>query len=255
MQRRTPLSIPESDPRACSQGARILALERSSLFGSLDHAQLHRVDAHASMRPMEAGEAIHLAGQPAERLHVIATGAVKLTGTTGEGTEVLLDVVGPGAFVGTLPNLGGRSYTDSAWALTAGCLLSFDAPGLEGVLREFPGVVRHALAAVGERLQIAQQRIQRAATSSARVRIAGTLLTLAEQLGVGEDERVLIDVPLARDDLASLAGCAAETVSRTLAAWQRDGVIDAGRRWVAIRDPAALAEVAGTTTSLRTPTG
>ena len=137
--------------------------------------------------------------------------------------------------------------------MTPGCLLSFTAGGFDAVLREHPSVAREALSAVGARLRAAQERIQRTAAASAPVRVASTLLVLAERLGVPDGERVLIDVPLAREDLASLAGCAPETVSRSLARWSRDGIVDTGRRWVALRRPDHLAEVAGVQTGLKVP--
>lgn len=255
MSRRSPLSIPESDPRACSLGARVNALARVPFFADLDHEALHRVDARSTMQGLGAGKAIYLAGQRADRLHVVATGIVKLTGPTPEGGEVLLEVLGPASFLGTLPALGGTTHAEDAWMLTAGCLLSFDAAQFDAVLAENPSVARRALAAVGARVRTAQERVRRSASASAPVRIASTLLVLAEQFGVEDGDRILVDVPLAREDLASLAGCAPETVSRSLAEWSRDGLVETGRRWVALRRPAALAEVAGVETLLTAPDG
>jgi CRP/FNR family transcriptional regulator, nitrogen oxide reductase regulator len=229
---------------------RVHALGRVPFLAGLDHEALHRVDARCGMRGIEAGEALYLAGHQAERLYVVATGALKLTGASPDGTEVLLDVLGPGAYLGTLPALGGATYAEDAWALTAGCLLSFTAAEFDAVLDEHPAVGRDALAATGARLRATQARVERLAAASASVRVASTLLVLAEQLGVHEDGRILIDVPLAREDLASLAGCAAETVSRSLARWRREGTIDTGRRWVALRRPDALAVEAGVATEL-----
>jgi CRP/FNR family transcriptional regulator, nitrogen oxide reductase regulator len=254
MPRRTPLSVPESDPRTCSRGARVAALGRVPFFRGLSHDELHQVDERAGMRGVDAAEAVYLTGRPARRLYVVATGVVKLTAVVADGTEVLLDVLGPGSFLGTLPTLGGDHYAEDAWTMTPGCLLSLEADQFEAVLAEHPRVARDALAAVGRRLQAAQERIQRGAAGSTQARIASTLLVLAERLGVVDDDRIVIDVPLAREDLASLAGCAPETVSRSLAAWRRDGFVDTGRRWVALRDPHALAEVAGVETSLGHPT-
>lgn len=245
MPRRTPLSTPESDPRACSRGARVNALARVPFFAGLDHDRLHRVDERATMRGVEAGEAVFLADHRAERLYVVASGAVKLTSRTPDANEVLLDVLGPGSFLGTLPALGGETYAEDAWALTAGCVLAFTGAQFDTILDEHPSVARSALAAVGRRLRTAQERIERTASASASVRIASTLLMLADRLGIDQGERILIDVPLAREDLASMAGCAPETVSRSLAGWSRDGVVETGRRWVALRRPDVLAEVVG----------
>lgn len=244
MARRTPLSTPDSDPRACSLGARVHALGRVPFFVDLGHDELHRVDDRAEMRGVDAGEAVFLTGHRAERLYVVASGAVKLTGTTPDGTDVLLDVLGPGAFLGTLPALGSETYAESAWALTPGCVLAFTGEQFDSVLDEHPAVTRSALAAVGARLRTAQARIERTASANASVRIASTLLVLADRLGVDQGDRVLIDVPLAREDLASMAGCAPETVSRSLAGWSRDGIVETGRRWVALRRPDELGAVA-----------
>ena len=240
----TPLSVPESDPRTCTRGARINALARVPFFAGLDHERLLRVDGRAIMRGMEAGQAIFLAGHPAERLYVVASGAVKLTGRTPDANEVLLDVLGPGSFLGTVPALGGETYAEDAWALTAGCVLAFTGGQFDAVLDEHPQVARSALAAVGQRLRTAQGRIERTAAASAPVRIASTLLMLADRLGIDQGGRIVIDVPLAREDLASMSGCAAETVSRSLATWSREGIIETGRRWVALRRPDVLAALA-----------
>ena len=255
MQRHTPLTIPESDPRACSAGVRVNALARVPLFAGLDHEELHQLDDLAVMHAIDEGEAVYLAGQSADRLYVVATGAARLTAATADGDDVLLDVLGPGAYLGTLPVLGGEVYAEDAWGLTAGCLLSFSADRLDTVLERFPSVARQALVAVGGRLQTRQERIRRTASASAPARLAAVLLMLAERLGRIEDDRVVVDVPLSRDDLGSLAGCAAETVSRHLARWRREGIVDTGRRWVAVRRPALLAEIAGTATTLPTPGG
>lgn len=249
MQRHTPLTIPESDPRACSAGVRIDSLARVPFFAGLDHEALHQVDGLATMHAIDEGDAVYLAGRPAEHPYIVATGAVRLTATTANGDEVLLDVLGAGAYLGTLPVLGGDVHAEDAWGLTAGCLLSFPAERFDAVLERFPSVSRHALATVGGRLHTMQERIRRTASASAAARVAAVLLMLAERLGRVEGDRIVIDVPLARDDLASLAGCAPETVSRHLARWRREGLVDTGRRWVALRRPEALAEVAGTETT------
>lgn len=253
MHRHTPLTIPESDPRACSAGVRVNALARVPFFRGLDHDAVHEVDDLAVMHALEEGEAVHLAGHPADRLYVVATGAVRLSTTSADGDEVLLDVLGPGDWFGTLPALGGQVYADDAWGLTAGCLLSFTADRLDTVMERHPTVARQALATVGGRLQTTQERIRRTASAAAPARVAAVLLMLAERLGRAEDDRIVVDVPLARDDLASLAGCAPETVSRHLARWRREGHVDTGRRWVAVRRPDRLAEIAGIETTLSAP--
>jgi CRP/FNR family transcriptional regulator, nitrogen oxide reductase regulator len=242
--RRSPLSSPSADPRTCTHDVRLASLARVPFFAELGPEALASVDARCDMRGMQAGQAIHLAGGPAERLQVVATGTVRVTAPAPDGSEVLLDALGPGAFLGGLPVLGEDRYAHDAWALTDGCLLSLTAPAFDAVLQEHPAVARAALGAVGARLRAANERIRRLASASAPARVASTLLVLADRFGVEDAGRVVIDAPLGREDLASLSGCAPETASRVLARLRREGTIDAGRRWVAVVDRAALEDLA-----------
>ncbi len=243
--RRSPITIPLADPHACGHDVRVRALGATPLFRSLAPEALAEVDRRCGMRSIDAGEAVHLAGRPAERLYVVATGAVKLTRPTPDGVEVIIDVLGPGGFLGALPALGEDTYREDAWALTPGCLLSLTTPDLDAVIAAHPAVARDALTAIGRRLREAQAAGERATSASVEARLAATLLLLAERLGRAHEGATLIDVPLSREDLASLAGCAPETASRVLARWQRAGVIRSGRRWIAVVDRSALATLAG----------
>lgn len=202
MPRHTQLSIPESDPRTCSRGARVNALALVPFFAGLDHDRLHGVDGRAAIRGVEAGEAVFLADHRAERLYVVASGAVKLTSPTPDANESCWTSSGRARSWGPA-GAGGETYAEDAWALTAGCVLAFTGVQFDAILDEHPSVARSALAAVGRRLRTAQERIERPASASASVRIASTLLVLAARLGIDQGERVLVDVPLAREDLAS----------------------------------------------------
>jgi CRP/FNR family transcriptional regulator, nitrogen oxide reductase regulator len=244
MARRSPITIPAADPHACAHDVRVRSLAAAPLFRSLDPAALAEVDARCGMRGVDAGEAVHLAGRRAERLYVVATGSVKLTRSTMDGTEVLVDVLGPGGFLGALPALGEEAYREDAWALTPGCLLSLTTADLDAVMDAHPTVARDALRALGQRLREAQAAVERSASAPVEERLAATLLLLAARLGRPHDGAVLIDAPLSREELASLAGCAPETASRVLARWERAGHVRTGRRWVALVDRPALEELA-----------
>jgi CRP-like cAMP-binding protein len=76
-------------------------------------------------------------------------------------------------------------------------------------------------------------------------RIALTLLRLASQIGkqIQEDGPV-VELPLSRQDLAEASGSTMFTVSRTLAEWERQGLIDASRGRVVIRNPHGLVQIA-----------
>ncbi len=242
--RRSPVVLPEPDPHSCTVGMRHEVLARTPFLAGLTAAEIDVINEQVQVRNYEAGEAVYHAGRPARRLYVVAVGTAKLSRPTLEGREVLLDVARPGDFLGALPVLGEDEHQESAWAVTALCLLSLAAADFDAILDRHPSVARAGLEVVSRRLRDAQARIHRLSAATAEQRVAAALALLAERAGRPSSGGVLIEVPLARDDLAAMTGSASETVSRVLSRLRRDGVVDTGRRWVRILDPAALATLA-----------
>ncbi len=234
--RHTPLQIADADPRTCTHDVRVRALARTPLFADLDERALIDVDARCGMRSVDAGEAIYRAGQPAERLYVIAQGAAKTTRTTQDRRELLSEILAPGDDVGVLPALGETHYPDSAWAIVPTCLLTLTNANLDDVLRRHSSVARAGLTVVSTRLRDSQATAHRLAAATTEQRLATALLLLADRLGVRRAGGTLVNAPISRDDLADLAGCAPETASRLLARLARDGIVETGRRWVRITD-------------------
>jgi CRP-like cAMP-binding protein len=241
-----PLTSPCAVPHTCSPEVRLKVLARTPFFRMLDQAALAEVDRLFSSRGYAAGEPVYRAGEPASELLVVAVGTVKLSRPTLSGQTVLLDVLAPGDFLGMLTALGEAAYPETAEALTTACLLRIGADDFRTVLGRHPQVALAALDGVSRRLAEARRTIRRLSTGTVEQRVAATLLTLAARVGVRENGRVLLQVPLTRQDLAAMTGTTTESVSRVLSRLRGDEVLETGRRWVAIRDREALAARART---------
>ncbi|WP_217913295.1 Crp/Fnr family transcriptional regulator [Miltoncostaea marina] len=240
----SPLTAERADPHVCTPDVRVRALARAPMFAALAPDALADVDARSRTVAFQEGERIYHALDPAERLHVVVTGAVKLTRLGPGGRAVLTDVLVSGEFAGALPALGQERYGEDAWALTGTCLLVFGAREVDDILRRHPSVALAALAAVSGRLAAAQEAIRRLSTASVEQRLAAVLLMLARKVGRPDGEGVLLHAPLGREDLAAMAAATPETISRELSGLRARGLVDAGRRWVRLRDVAALEAVA-----------
>jgi CRP-like cAMP-binding protein len=82
------------------------------------------------------------------------------------------------------------------------------------------------------------------ATERVERRIAHALLRLVRQAGRRVEAGVEIDFPLSRQDVAEMTGTTLHTVSRTLSAWESQGIVESGRQQVVIRKPHALVAIA-----------
>lgn len=227
----------------CSIQGRLAILAGVPFFADLDPAALAEVNARCRDRAIAPGNVVYLAGSPADHLFVVAAGEIKLVRYSADGQEVVVDLLGPGDACGSLAVLGDATYPDSAVAHSSACVLAIGAADFADILSRHPSVAQRAVVWLAQRLDSARAGVQRMVTHSAEARVAAVLLQLADRLGETSDGATLIQLPLARSDLAAMAGTTPETASRVLAAFRRLGYVRTGRRWVAIADRAALAAV------------
>lgn len=243
--RHVPLRSTCAEPHSCPAPVRLRVLRQVPIFADLSEADLVGLDRRMTSLAWSEGEHLYDAGEAAEHLYVIAAGQAKVYRSTPEGQEVVVDLVGPGDLVGGLRTLGTPTYAETVETLTTVCALRIGAATFGAVLEEFPAVTLRVLQDVATQLGRARATVTEQASGSVAERVAATLLRLADKFGQPGPGGVLIQVPLSRADLAGLTGSTPESVSRTMSRLRRDGVVESGRRWTAVRDRARLEALAG----------
>ena len=244
--RKTPLEQEDITPHMCSPEMRLQILGQVPFFAGLPEAEIQAINRSFREQGFEPDEMLYFTGDPAERLYVVAAGKVKLIQHSDRGKDILLDLLSPGEFFGSLSPLSGETYTETAQAQTTVCALEVGKDEFQKILRDHPRVALVVLELVSQRLKAAQEMVRQISAYPVEHRIASTLLRLAEKFGVqqelGGQKKLawLIQAPLSRQDLAGMTGATPETVSRVMSQFQKDGLIDTGRQWVAIMDRAGL---------------
>lgn len=243
--RHVPLRPMCAAPHSCSPAVRRQVLEQVPLFRGLDAEELRDVDARMTSLAWSEGEHLYSAGDPAEHLYVVASGRAKALHLAPDGGEHVVDLLAPGDLVGGLQMLGSVEHGETVRAMTTLCALRVDTTDFRRILLEHPEVAVRALEMTADRLQQARSALSSRALAPVPQRVAEVLLRLARKFGQRRaDGAILIELPLSRADIASIAGSTPESVSRAMSRWRTEGVIDSGRRWTEIRRPARLEEIA-----------
>jgi CRP-like cAMP-binding protein len=243
--RKTPLEPEHIEPQMCTIDLRLTLLHRLPFFKGLSHGAITEINPLFREQGYETGETIYYAGDRAVRLFVVAAGKVKLLRHALTGQEVVLDLLVPGDFFGSLPVLGEDTHPDTAQAHTTCCALTITGDDFQTILGRYPQVSLALLEIVSSRLREAHEVIHQISASPVESRLAATLLKLAVKLGEEQDGELLIQLPLSRQDLADMTGATVETVSRIMSQFRKQKLIRSGRGWVAIINCAALTEIAG----------
>jgi CRP-like cAMP-binding protein len=232
------------EPAACSVDLRLSILQQVPFFANLSSAEIGAINEQFREYGFQPGESIYFSGETATHLHVVAAGQVKLLRHSVSGQDVLLDILKPGDYFGSLATLAGEAYPDTAQAQTAVCVLSISSGDFRASLQQYPRVALAVMSRTARRLQETQEMVRRLSVNSAEQRLAAVLLKLADKLGEATDEGILIQMPLSRDDLAQMSGTTAETASRIVSQFQKEGLVHSGRQWLAITDRLRLESIA-----------
>jgi CRP-like cAMP-binding protein len=228
----------------CSVDLRLKIISHIPFFSGLKHDDLEQINRLFRERGYATAETICFAGDPAEHLFVVADGRVKLMRHSLSGKNVLLDMLTPGEFFGSLSALGDDVYPDTAEAQTQTCVLSINADDFRRILEKHPKVTLKVVDIMSARLRTAHERVRQLSALPVEGRIANLLLILSKKFGKPDDVGLLIQSPLTRDDVAAMAGTTSETASRVMSQFQKAGLIQTGRKWVSIVDQHALERIA-----------
>ncbi|HET8865622.1 MAG TPA: Crp/Fnr family transcriptional regulator [Gracilimonas sp.] len=232
----TPLKDYAPDGHHCSLELKTSKLGMVSFFLDLKQEDLDEIVKRFSATHYREGDEIYYQGEPAHYLRVVVEGAVKLFRYTDEGKDVVLDILNPGSYFGSLKLLGSDVYTESTVAQSDCCILSIGLKDFREILQEYPSVGIAILEMSAEKLRSSQEQIKQLTTQPVEKRIANILLTLSEKFGENKEEGTLIQLPFSRKDLADMVGTTTESASRVMSNFQKEGIIETGRQWVAIKD-------------------
>jgi CRP/FNR family transcriptional regulator, nitrogen oxide reductase regulator len=175
------------------------------------------------MRGYEKGEVIFHEGDPADRIHFVHVGRVKIVKSAG-GRDVILEILGPGEPVGAVAVFERRPFPASAIAIEPSGLLSIPEREFFALLENRPEMMRLVLAGLTYRLMMVNKRLADM-TGSAEYRAARLFLTLADRVGLPKGESVVIPLTLSRQEIADLIGTTLETAIRLMSRWQKEELV------------------------------
>jgi CRP-like cAMP-binding protein len=223
---------------------------RAPLFRGLPAEACAELVRLARERRVVRRESFYLQDEPADDVHVLCAGRLKMTQVSCEGEQAILRLTGPGEAFGALEALGGGQYSTGAEALEASHALVWDGQALAEMGERHPVLLRNMLRITAERTRALERRWRELATERVPLRVANTLLQLLGQVGRPVDEGTLVG--LSRDELAQMTGTTLFTVSRLLGEWQAHGLVIPRREAVVVTDAVGLAALlTGSATRVR----
>jgi CRP-like cAMP-binding protein len=217
-------------------------LRSLSIFRGLDPPALEKVAALSRFMTFEAGQRVFDAGGKCDAFYAVREGGVKLYRLAGDGREQVMQHIGPGRTfaeaallsLGVFPVSAAATETPTVVATIRG------GPFLE-LFREDEGLARAMVAALSSRLHLLIERVEELTIANAAARLARHVLKLPAK---GPADKPVVELPMAKKDLAHHLAITPETLSRLLRRWQDRGLVISDRRELTILDPQRLLAIA-----------
>jgi CRP-like cAMP-binding protein len=213
---------------------RLAALRCCALFANGEQSLLQKAVQRSIAKSLSRGEVLFREGDPSVHISLVIRGRIRLRQIGGQGEEIVVRYVGPGELTALVSLFRGKPYPVTANAVEPTAILQWTRDALEGLFKENPRLAMNAMSMMVERIGELQDRYRELATERVAQRVARALLRLAGQAGRPTADGVLIDMPLSRQDLASMTGTTLYSVSRLISEWTHEGILDSGRERVVI---------------------
>ena len=210
------------------------------VFAGLAPAELDAILSEARSIRYPKNSAVFQEGEDVHSFFVLLHGHVRASKTTPAGQQVVVRYVTPGEIFGVAPAIGLTKYPATATAVDDSVALAWPSAAWPRLVARHPALATNTLQTIGSRLQETHTRLVEMSTQQVERRVAHALLRLARQAGRKVEQGVEIDFPISRQDIAEMTGTTLHTVSRTLSAWESQGLIESGRQRVVLRDPHRL---------------
>lgn len=204
------------------------------LFSSLTDAELTQLASAARVVTFRKGARVFEEGAPADCCYVVVAGRAKVVLDSESGDEVALGEVAPGDLVGEVALLDGFTRSAALVAAETCRLIVIPATAFDS-LRSNPAFERRLVARVMSTLRDSTEHVRSVATGPSLTRVVWCLGRIARREGKRDGTSVIIPKK-PHHELASMAGCTRETVSRALGTLKRKKYVSWDSRTMRLED-------------------
>lgn len=168
------------------------------------------------------GDIIYKEGDRANKIFLILKGLVKTHKIDQNGKELITAIQKPDDFLGLTSFLDNNTYQENATVVEDTKVAGVFKNTLRDILAVSSNLSIELMSILTENLTITKDQLLQMAYSSVQKKTAQTILQFAEVLDRGPQG----EIKISRNDLASVAGIAPESLIRTLSTFKKKGYVE-----------------------------
>jgi len=218
-------------------------LSQLALFQEANDEELDRLAAGTTELRLPKGQMLFQRGDPCVGLHAVVYGQVKLAFVSPQGSEKVVDIVGPGTSFGEALMFTDRPYVVYAQTLVDSMLLHVSREAIDAEIARDPKLARRMIAGLSQRLHGLVQDVEAYSLRSGIQRVIGYLLRDIDERtesAAGSPEKLTIELEVNKGVIASRLNLTPEHFSRVLAELVHEDLIAVNGAQIVILDPSRI---------------
>jgi CRP/FNR family cyclic AMP-dependent transcriptional regulator len=222
-----------ADARQVPSG-KLSVLRQHQFFRDLEPEALDQLCRYAKHVTLKRGATLFSKGDPGNSLFAVISGTVKMSISSPEGRNAILNLIRPGEVFGEMAVLSGQARSADAIANTNCEMFVIDRRDFLPFMRNHPALAMKFIELLCERVRRTSDQVEQVILQDLPGRLASALLGLTERQ-TSEDSRT---IEITQQEISEMVGMTRESINKQLRAW-------AARSWVRLEHGAIVVLDAG----------
>ena len=210
--------------------SKLSVLRKHPIFADLEPDAFDQLCRYAKHATLKRGATIFSKGDPGISLFAVISGTVKISISSPDGRNAILNIIGPGEIFGEMALLDGLARTADATANTNCEIFVIDRREFIPFVRSQPALAMKFIELLCTRLRWTSDQVEQVILQNLPGRLASALLRLTEKHKLAPQGRT---IAITQQEISEMVGMTRESINKQLRAW-------AARNWVRLEHGAIV---------------
>jgi CRP/FNR family transcriptional regulator, cyclic AMP receptor protein len=213
-----------------SSNSKLLILRQHPIFSDLEPDALDQLCRYAKPTSLKRGATIFAKGDVGNSLYAVINGTVKISISSPDGRNAILNLISAGELFGEVALLDGKERTADATANTNCEIFVIDRRDFLPFVKSQPTLAMKFIELLCERLRWTSDQVEQVILQDLPRRLASALLGLTEKRKLEPTSQT---IAITQQEISEMVGMTRESINKQLRAW-------AARDWVRLEHGAIV---------------
>jgi CRP-like cAMP-binding protein len=210
--------------------SKLSVLRKHPYFADLEPEAFEQLCRYAKHTTLKRGATIFSRGDPGTNLIAVVSGTVKISISSPDGRNAILNLIGAGEIFGEIALLDGQPRTADATANSNCEIFTIDRREFIPFVRSQPTVAMKLIELLCGRLRWTSDQVEQIILQDLPGRLASALLGLTEKRKLENTSRT---IAITQQEISEMVGMTRESINKQLRAW-------AARDWLRLEHGAIV---------------